>query len=105
MSASHDEGFGVMAERLTIGSGLTAVISPIPGQNGFRLRYVSGGSLAIFGMSTSSGCSFATSNLYTMTTTEVLDLKVSGPVTLFCAGVTTICDLLRTRAILDPDVR
>lgn len=106
MSNQRDDVFGMYPETIAIATGTTALIKPLPGQIGMILKYVSGGSLAIVGTTfpitssgsaATSGTTFAINNLYTIGTSEILNVDMSGDIYLFnTGGATVVASLLRT---------
>ncbi len=101
----RDDVLALYPETIAIPTGTTALIQPIAGQVGMILKYVSGGSLAIIGAtfqqfgSTISGTTFAINNLYTLGTSESLNIDMSGPLYLYnTGGATTVASLLRTQS-------
>lgn len=103
--SQRDDVFGIYPETIAIATGTTALIQPIPGQIGMILKYVSGGSLALVGATFPivadgvkySGTTFAINNLYTLGTSEILNIDMSGPLYLYnTGGATVVASLLRT---------
>lgn len=106
MSTIRQDVASFYPELLALPSGVTAVISPIPGQVGFILKYVSGGSLSLLpnpavasGYST-VGSSFAVgaSNLYTLGTNEILSVSGNQFLYLLATGSTCVANILRLRS-------
>ena len=97
---------GVFPETIVLGTGVTALINPIQGQNGLVLKYGSGGTLWIKGVSTTVtyGTTYATAVQYPLGTTEALSLNLSGSIYLQATGATTTAYLLRTRSIFDAQI-
>lgn len=95
--------FNLYPEVLTLATGVTSVVQPIPGQLGVILKYVSGGSLGILrnpeaeSGATTVGASFATSGLYTVGSAEILNISLAAPLYLYATGATCIANLLRLR--------
>lgn len=105
MSGSgRDDVKTLFPEVLTLATGVTSILQPIPGQLGVILKYVSGGSLGILrnpdteSGATTVGASFATSGLYTVGSAEVLNVSLAGPLYLFATGATCIANVLRLRS-------
>ena len=84
-------------EQLALPSGVTAPILAISGQVGVILKYVSGGSLSIIGASSSIGSTYATGQLYTLGTGEILNISQSGTLFLQASGATCVAQILRLR--------
>lgn len=109
MSSSREDVGSVYPETLAIPAGVTCILSPIPGQLGAILKYVSGGSLVIlrnpefFGNSnmigtTTVGSTFAINNLYTMGANEVMNLAASQFLYITATGATCVASILRLRS-------
>lgn len=109
MSSSREDVGSVYPELLAIPAGTTCVLSPIPGQVGAILKYVSGGSLVIlrnpewFGSSqligtTTVGSTFATANTYTVTANEIINLSANQTMFLIATGSTCVANILRLRS-------
>ena len=109
MSSSRDDVGAVYPETLAIPAGVTCVLSPIPGQVGSILKYVSGGSLVLlrnpefFGNSnmigtTTVGSTFAINNLYTVGTNEIINLSANQFTYLTATGATCVASILRLRS-------
>lgn len=106
MSNQRDDVFGMYSETIAIATGTTALIRPLPGQIGMILKYISGGSLAIIGATFGvtapggavySGTTFALNNLYTLGTSEILNVDMSGDIYIYnTGGATVVAGLLRT---------
>lgn len=94
----RDDVFSHYPEKLVIGSGVTAEIPVIPGQNAALIKWASGGSLVIVGQSLSGGCSYAVANEYLMGTNEIQFANMSGNIYLMASGSTVTCYLLRYRS-------
>lgn len=108
-SSSRDDVGSLYPELLAIPAGVTAIISPIPGQLGGILKYVSGGSLVLlrnpewFGSSqfigtTTIGTTFSTANTYLVGTNEVISLSANQTLYLIATGSTCVANLLRLRS-------
>lgn len=82
-------------ETLAIPSGVTATILPMPGQNGIIFKWVSGGSLSVVGASISGGCTFAIANSYLVGVSEVINIALSGTVSLYATGATSVVHVQR----------
>lgn len=111
MSSSRDDVGSVYPELLAIPAGVTAIISPIPGQLGAILKYVSGGSLVILrnpeyvipGASnivgtTTVGSTFSMANTYVLGANEIINLSANQQLYLFATGTTSVANLLRLRS-------
>lgn len=103
MGNQRDDVFTIYTETCAVATGTTALINPLPGQIGMIMKYMSGGSLAIVGATfplvngNTSGTTFALSNLYTLGTSETLNIDMSGPIYVYnTGGATTVFGLLRT---------
>lgn len=103
-STSRSDVFSNYPELLALPAGVTAVISSIPGQLGLILKYVSGGSLSVlrnpepYAGTTTVGTSFATAGLYTLATTEILNVSMAGDMYLIATGATCVANMLRLRS-------
>ena len=91
----RDEIGSAYPETLAIPPGVQCDISPMAGQNAITLKWVSGGSLTIVGTSMAGGCTFAISNQYTLSTSEIHNSDLMGPLSLLASGSTTVCSILR----------
>ncbi len=109
MSTSRDDVGSVYPETLAIPARVTCVLSPIPGQLGCILKYVSGGSLVIlrnpefFGNSnmigtTTVGSTFAINNVYTIGANEIINLSANQFMYLTATGSTCVASILRLRS-------
>lgn len=101
MSREQDLG-RIYTETLAIPSGVTASFLTVPGLYGFAVEYISGGSLSVGGPSFSlgasfiNGSSFATSQLFTLATTNVFMVNdFVGSFNLIATGATAVCCLAR----------
>lgn len=108
-STSRSDVGSVYPETLAIPSGTTCILSPIAGQLGAILKYVSGGSLVIlrnpewFGSSqligtTTIGSTFAINNTYVVGTNEVINLSANQQLYLIATGSTCVASILRLRS-------
>lgn len=90
MSQQRDDVFSLYPETLVIGASLTALISPLPGQNFCTVKYGGGGTLYFSAGSTNSyGCSFAIAQLYPIAATEAFHFNGAGFFNLQTGGATT----------------
>lgn len=97
--ARADDVYGLYPETLVVGTGVTCAISSMPGQMACILKWVSGGSLIVFGASLSTGCTFATNNQYIVGTSEILNLAaMSGKFFVTASGSTCTFSMLRGRS-------
>lgn len=107
MSTSYDNVFSVLPQRIIIGVGATAAqlfdASTTPGANSIILKYFSGGTLEILGVTT--GVTLSAAELiaaagsgYIMGSSEILN--IGGPVRLYLAasGATTIVHAITMRS-------
>jgi hypothetical protein len=100
-SSDRDSVYSTYSEQLALPAGVTAAIPAMRGQIGAILKYVSGGSLSVVGASTSFGSTFAIGSLYTLGTTEVLNISMSGTLFLQGGGSTCVAQILRLRSAGD----
>lgn len=90
MSQQRDDVFSLYPETLVIGASLTALISPLPGQNFTTIKYGGGGTLCFSAGATNSyGCSFAINQYYPIGTTEAFHFNGAGYFKLTTFGATT----------------
>ena len=85
-------------ETLTIGSSLSVLVSPLPGQLTVTLKYGSGGTLWFSGSTLTTGCTFATAQRYLMASTEIFNFVGAGQFKLEVTGATTTVYLVRGRS-------
>lgn len=97
--SSNEDILGLYPETLVIGSGVTAQITPMPGQIHAVLKWGAGGSLVIIGTTTSTfGSSFMTARQYVLGTTEVFNFSgIRGNMYLLAVGATVTCYICRGR--------
>lgn len=103
-----DDVFAVFPETITMPAGTTIAINPIQGQLGIIMKYVSGGSLSIYGATyntdilgatyTTAGASYSTALLYTLGTSEILNIALSGKVNVLATGATLVFQVMRLRS-------
>lgn len=100
--SQRDSVFGHYGERYVLNAGVTIAIPPIPGQNGIILKYISGGSLSIFGASFASftlpSGAVVSQRLYTLGTSEVYSANYQGTLYIQVTGATGVFELLRHRS-------
>lgn len=95
---SREDVFSAYPERIAIGPGVTADFPAIPGQNAIQIKWASGGSLLVAGTSSTIGSTFAISNEYLVSTSEILSIDLSGTISLMASGATAVAYILRYRS-------
>lgn len=85
-------------ETLVIGTNVTALVSPLPGQIACTVKYGSGGTLYFAGATLASGSSFATAQLYPLGAAEIFSFDSAGYFKLRAEGATVTCYMVRSRS-------
>jgi len=95
---ARDEVYSHYPETLVIGAGETAEIPAIAGQNAITMKWASGGSMLIVGVSLTGGSTFAVANEYLLGTNEVYNSNMSGTMYIMATGSTLTCYVNRYRS-------
>jgi len=94
--SQRDDVFSLYPETLVIGASLTALISPLPGQNFTAIKSAFGSSISLIAGATNAyGCSFAVSQAYPIGQTEIFHWNNSGSLKLQTIGATATVYLVR----------
>lgn len=91
--------YSIYPETLVIGTSITVLVSPLPGQLSVGLKWGAGGTLWFYGSSISGGCTFATAQQYLIGGAEIVNLASSGPFKLGVSGATTTVYMYRGRSM------
>lgn len=99
--ARNNDVFQILPETLVIGTNVNATLVPIPYQNGLLVKYGSGGTLTIQGITfvvggAAKGSTFATAQQYLLGPTEIFNANICGPIVLNATGTTTTVFIIRT---------
>lgn len=95
-TSSSDRIFNVVADKVTVGLSGAISLTGMPSQSALLIKYVSGGSLEVGGLTNYAGATFSWGNGYLMGTSEALSLNCGGNVYLRATGATAICGVIRT---------
>ena len=101
MSGSDRESvYGLYSEQLALPPGVTAEIKPLPRQVGVIFKYQSGGSISIVGPSVMAGSTYSMDGgslglLYTLGTSEVMNMSLQGSLYLIASGATCVLSMQR----------
>jgi hypothetical protein len=83
-------------QTLVIGSGVTAQITRMPGQHSAVLKWGSGGTLWIIGVTTmAQGSSFMSNRQYLVGVSESVNINCRANLYLMATGATVTCYVLR----------
>lgn len=112
--AREDDVRSIFTQRITLASGATLMVTPIPGQVSLILKLISGGTLEISGSdgftTNGAGITYAINGItggqgsgsfYPIATSEDISMASSGIFYLVASGATCVVALMRGRSIND----
>jgi hypothetical protein len=95
-TSSSDRIHQIYSGSVAVGLSTLIGVSAMSGQNAILIKYASGGSLEIGGITTYAGSTFTWGGGYLFSSGEVLSINTGGNIYLKATGATALAYIIRT---------